>query len=56
VEHVFGQLKNVMNLFIRTIGLKRAKAKVKMAALCYNMTRLATLTRIKLREKCPLAA
>ena len=56
VEHVFGQLKNVMNLFIRTIGLKRAEAKVKMAALCYNMTRLATLTRIKLREKCPLAA
>jgi len=56
VEHVFGQLKNVMNLFIRTIGLKRTEAKVKMVALCYNMTRLATLTRIKLREKRTLAA
>jgi len=56
VKHVFGQLKNVMNLFIRTVGLKRAEARVKMAALCYNMTRLVTLTRIKLREKSPLSA
>lgn len=40
VEHVFAVLKDQMNLFIRTIGLKRAEVKVGLAHLAYNLKRL----------------
>ena len=40
VEHVFAEQKSKMGLFIRTIGIKRAKAKIKLANLAYNMKRL----------------
>jgi len=40
VEHVFAQQKAHMGLFIRTIGLKRAEAKITLANLAYNMNRL----------------
>ena len=40
VEHVFAQQKAHMKLFIRTIGLKRAEAKITLANLAYNMNRL----------------
>jgi len=40
VEHVFAQQKDKMGLFIRTIGLKRAQAKITLANLAYNMSRL----------------
>jgi hypothetical protein len=43
VEHVFAQQKAKMGLFIRTIrtiGIKRAKAKITLANLAYNMHRL----------------
>jgi IS5 family transposase len=40
VEHVFAQQKDKMGLFIRTIGLKRAQAKITLANLAYNMARL----------------
>ena len=40
VEHVFAQQKGNMNLFIRTIGLARARAKLTLANLAYNMKRL----------------
>ena len=40
VEHVFAQQKNRYGLFIRTIGLKRAEAKLTLANLAYNMDRL----------------
>lgn len=40
VEHVFAHQKNRFGLFIRTIGLKRAEAKLTLANLAYNMDRL----------------
>ncbi|GLI97045.1 IS5 family transposase [Sphingobium sp. BS19] len=40
VEHVFAQQKAKMGLFIRTIGIKRAEAKITLVNLAYNMNRL----------------
>ena len=43
VEHVFGEQKARMGLFVRTIGLVRARTKIGMANLVYNMKRLVWL-------------
>jgi transposase, IS5 family len=43
VEHVFAEQKARMGLFIRTIGLARARVKIGMANLAYNMRRLVWL-------------
>lgn len=43
VEHVFAGQKHRMKLFIRTVGLARARLKIGMANLAYNFTRLAWL-------------
>lgn len=40
VEHVFGHQKNRYGLFIRTIGLARAEAKLTLANMVYNFDRL----------------
>lgn len=40
VEHVFAQQKAHMGLYIRTIGLHRAEAKITLVNLAYNMRRL----------------
>jgi len=40
VEHVFAHQKGAMRLFVRTIGLARAKVKIGMANIVYNMSRL----------------
>jgi IS5 family transposase len=40
VEHVFAQQKSHMGLFIRTIGINRAEAKITLVNLAYNMQRL----------------
>jgi len=40
VEHPFAEMKHRMGLFIRTIGITRAKAKIGMANLAFNMKRL----------------
>ena len=40
VEHVFAHQKNKFGLFIRTIGIKRAEAKLTLANIAYNMDRL----------------
>jgi IS5 family transposase len=40
VEHVFAHQKNRFGLFIRTIGIARAAAKLTLANLAYNMDRL----------------
>jgi len=40
IEHVFAHQKNRFGLFIRTIGLARAEAKLTLANLAYNMHRL----------------
>ncbi len=48
VEHVFAEQKDRMDLFIRTIGIARAKVKIGMANLVYNIKRLLFLRRIAL--------
>ena len=40
IEHVFAHQKDRMDLVIRTIGLKRAEAKIGLANLAYNFQRL----------------
>ncbi len=39
IEHVFARQKGPMRLFVRTIGIVRAKAKIGMANLSYNLAR-----------------
>lgn len=43
VEHPFARIKGPMGLFIRTIGIARATAKIGMANLVYNFQRLIWL-------------
>ena len=44
VEHLFGFVENSMNgSFIRTIGITRAKAKIGMMNLTYNICRCTQL-------------
>ena len=40
IEHVFAHQKAKMGLFVRTIGIKRAAAKITLANLAFNMHRL----------------
>jgi IS5 family transposase len=40
IEHVFAHQKGPMAIFIRTVGIARAKTKIGMANLVYNMRRL----------------
>jgi transposase, IS5 family len=46
VEHVFGEQKSRMGLFIRTIGIARATTKIGLANIVFNMRRLIHLDRI----------
>ncbi|WP_245408477.1 transposase [Zhengella mangrovi] len=39
VEHVFARQKAQMRLFIRTIGIERARVKIGVANIAYNLTR-----------------
>jgi IS5 family transposase len=51
VEHVFGAQTNDMGgVLVRTVGIARAKAKIGMKNLAYNMRRLVQLRRI---NPCP---
>ncbi len=43
VEHVFAHQKGPMGLLVRTIGLARARLKIGLANLAYNMRRLVWL-------------
>jgi hypothetical protein len=43
VEHVFARQKGPMALVIRTIGLARARMKIGLANLVYNMRRMVWL-------------
>ena len=43
VEHVFAEQKSRMGLFIRTVGLARARMKIGLANLTYNIRRLVFL-------------
>ena len=40
VEHVFARQKHICGLFIRTIGIERARFKIGVANIAYNMHRL----------------
>ena len=47
VEHVFGDQENAMGgIFVRTIGIARARVKIGMMNLAYNMRRLVWLERV----------
>lgn len=39
IEHVFARQKDKMKLFIRTIGIGRARVKISTANIAYNMLR-----------------
>ncbi len=39
IEHVFAQQKSRMGLFVRTIGIARARTKIGIANLVYNLNR-----------------
>jgi transposase, IS5 family len=43
VEHVFAHQKGPMGLFVRTIGIARARVKIGFANLAYNMRRFVWL-------------
>lgn len=43
MEHVFARQKGPMGLVVRTIGLARARVKVGLANLVYNMRRMVWL-------------
>jgi IS5 family transposase len=43
VEHVFAHQKGPMGLFVRTIGIARARVKIGLANLAYNMRRFVWL-------------
>ncbi|MDP4576276.1 IS5 family transposase [Qipengyuania sp. G39] len=45
VEHVFAGQKHRMGLFVRTVGMARARIKIGMANLAYNFQRLVWLER-----------
>lgn len=46
VEHVFSYQKGPMDLAIRTIGTARAKIKIGLANITYNIHRLSQLRRM----------
>lgn len=51
VEHIFGaQVNDMGGVLVRTIGLVRAKAKIGMKNIVYNMRRLGQLRRL---DPCP---
>src|ERR1051325_321444 len=43
VEHVFARQKGAMSLFVRTIGIARARTKIGLANPLYNMQRMVWL-------------
>ena len=45
IEHVFAYQKAVMGMTIRTIGIARARTKIGMANIVYNMRRLVQITK-----------
>jgi len=43
VEHVFANQKSQTGLFIRTVGITRAKMRIALANIVYNMRRFLFL-------------
>ena len=48
IEHVFARQKGPMGLVVRTIGIARARLKIGLANLAYNMNRAVWLNRRRL--------
>ena len=44
VEHVFARQKGPMALVVRTIGIARARVKIGLANLAYNLNRFVWLS------------
>jgi hypothetical protein len=44
VEHVFARQKGPMALVVRTIGIARARVRIGLANLAYNMSRFVWLS------------
>ncbi len=44
LEHVFAHEKGPMGLVVRTMGIARARVKIGLANLVYNMKRMVWLT------------
>ena len=44
VEHAFARQKGPMGLVVRTVGLARARVKIGLANLVYNMNRAVWLS------------
>jgi IS5 family transposase len=46
IEHVFGHIETAMNgCYVRTIGMARAKAKIGLETMAYNISRFTFLMR-----------
>jgi len=45
IEHVYAVQKNIFGLTVRTIGIARAKTKIGLANIAYNMRRLVQVQR-----------
>ena len=46
IEHVFGHIETAMHgCYVRTIGIARARVKIGLEVLAYNMSRLTFLMR-----------
>ena len=50
VEHIFGAQAAMGGHFVRTIGLARAKVKIGMMNLVFNMVRLVQLIKIDTKQ------
>lgn len=48
IEHVFAVQKQAMALTIRTIGIARAKTKIGLASIAYNIRRLVQIRRAEM--------
>lgn len=45
IEHVYAVQKNIFGLTIRSIGIARAKTKIGLANIAFNMRRLVQINR-----------
>jgi hypothetical protein len=51
IEHVFAHQKTRFGLFIRTIGIARAEAKLTLANIAYNFDRLIFINAVPSQDK-----
>src|SRR4051794_31854601 len=54
IEHVFAHQKGLRNLTSRAIGLARARVKIGLANIAYNMRRFIWLRTKEVLRECPV--